>query len=63
MKKNSGRQLKTFNQRRKTLRNAMGTMVAKGVEIPFSGLRAEALSWQKFVELTNFIIEHRKSVS
>jgi len=52
-----------FNQRRKTLRNAMGTMVSKDVEIPFSGLRAEALSWQKFVELTNFIIEHRKSVS
>ncbi len=52
-----------FNQRRKTLRNAMGAMIAKDVEIPFSGLRAEALSWQKFVELTNFIIEHRKSES
>ena len=50
-----------FNQRRKTLRNAMGAMIAKDIEIPFSGLRAEALSWQKFVELTNFIVEHRNS--
>ena len=48
-----------FNQRRKTLRNAMGAMIAKDVEIPFSTLRAEALSWQQFVQLTNFIIEHR----
>lgn len=50
-----------FNQRRKTLRNAMGAMIAKDIEFPFSGLRAEALSWQKFVELTNFIVEHRNS--
>ena len=52
-----------FNQRRKTLRNAMGAMIAKDVEIPFSGLRAEALSWQQFVQLTNFIIEHRTNDS
>jgi len=52
-----------FNQRRKTLRNAMGAMIAKDVEIPFSGLRAEALSWQQFVQLTNFIIEHRTNES
>ena len=38
-------------------------MIAKDVEIPFSGLRAEALSWQQFVQLTNFIIEHRTNES
>jgi 16S rRNA (adenine1518-N6/adenine1519-N6)-dimethyltransferase len=43
-----------FNQRRKTLRNAMSSMVSKELsgKIPFAGLRAEALSWEKFVELT-----------
>jgi len=43
-----------FNQRRKTLRNAMSSMVSKELSgnLPFASLRAEALSWEKFVELT-----------
>lgn len=46
-----------FNQRRKTLRNAMTSVVGKenADKIPFSGLRAEALTWQQFTELTNFV--------
>ncbi len=44
-----------FNQRRKTLRNALSGMVQRDIDIPFASLRAEALSWQNFVELTNFI--------
>jgi 16S rRNA (adenine1518-N6/adenine1519-N6)-dimethyltransferase len=46
-----------FNQRRKTLRNALSSLVPKGVaeEIPFASLRAETLSWEKFVELTNAV--------
>lgn len=45
----------SFNQRRKTLRNALSSMVTKekSDRIPFAGLRAETLSWRKFVELTN----------
>lgn len=45
-----------FNQRRKTLRNALAGAVGRDIDIPFGSLRAEALSWQQFVELTNFII-------
>jgi 16S rRNA (adenine1518-N6/adenine1519-N6)-dimethyltransferase len=43
-----------FNQRRKTLRNAMSAIVPKDVagSLPYATLRAEALSWEKFVELT-----------
>ena len=43
-----------FNQRRKTLRNALRSLVApeKLNDLPFLDLRAEALSWQQFVELT-----------
>jgi 16S rRNA (adenine1518-N6/adenine1519-N6)-dimethyltransferase len=43
-----------FNQRRKTLRNALSSLVPKEFikELPFSDLRAETLSWKKFEELT-----------
>jgi 16S rRNA (adenine1518-N6/adenine1519-N6)-dimethyltransferase len=46
-----------FNQRRKTLSNAMSPMVPKEKQelMPFRSLRAEALSWQEFVTLTNFV--------
>jgi 16S rRNA (adenine1518-N6/adenine1519-N6)-dimethyltransferase len=46
-----------FNQRRKTLRNALSSLVTKehSSRIPFADLRAEALSWGKFVELTNAV--------
>ncbi len=46
-----------FNQRRKTLRNALSSLVTKELsnKIPFAELRAEALSWEKFVELTNAV--------
>ena len=46
-----------FNQRRKTLRNALSPLVTKELsgKIPYASLRAEALSWEKFVELTNAV--------
>ena len=46
-----------FNQRRKTLRNALSSLVTKELSnsLPFAELRAEALSWEKFVELTNAV--------
>lgn len=46
-----------FNQRRKTLRNALSVITGKEIagSLPFANLRAETLSWQKFVELTNAI--------
>jgi 16S rRNA (adenine1518-N6/adenine1519-N6)-dimethyltransferase len=46
-----------FNQRRKTLRNALSVMTGKeiSVKLPFADLRAEALSWSQFVDLTNAI--------
>ncbi len=46
-----------FNQRRKTLRNALSSLVPKEFsnKIPFAELRAETLSWEKFSELTNAI--------
>lgn len=51
-----------FNQRRKTLRNALSAMVDKNkmADLPFLELRAERLSWQDFVVLTNAIakIQH-----
>ena len=47
-----------FNQRRKTLRNALSSLVTKELsnKIPFAELRAEALSWEKFVVLTNAVV-------
>jgi 16S rRNA (adenine1518-N6/adenine1519-N6)-dimethyltransferase len=46
-----------FNQRRKTLRNALSVMMSKEKleGLPFLELRAEALHWTQFVELTNGI--------
>lgn len=46
-----------FNQRRKTLRNALSQFIdkSKSAEIPFLDLRAEALSWQQFVTLTSVL--------
>jgi 16S rRNA (adenine1518-N6/adenine1519-N6)-dimethyltransferase len=46
-----------FNQRRKTLRNALSSVVSRDSvnKIPFSDLRAETLSWEKFAELTNAV--------
>jgi 16S rRNA (adenine1518-N6/adenine1519-N6)-dimethyltransferase len=46
-----------FNQRRKTLRNALSVITGKEISgsLPYATLRAEALSWQKFVELTNAV--------
>lgn len=42
-----------FNQRRKKLRNALSSMIIhKNSSLPYLDLRAEALSWQKFDELT-----------
>lgn len=44
-----------FNQRRKTLRNALSPLIdkTKKIDIPYLDKRAETLSWQQFVELTN----------
>ncbi len=46
-----------FNQRRKTLRNALSSLVPKEqmAGLPFLELRAEALSWQQFEILTNAV--------
>lgn len=46
-----------FNQRRKTLRNALKSLMGKldTTTVPYLDLRAEALSWQQFVELTLLI--------
>ena len=43
-----------FNQRRKTLRNALRSLVNPEQlnSLPYLDLRAEALSWQQFMELT-----------
>jgi 16S rRNA (adenine1518-N6/adenine1519-N6)-dimethyltransferase len=43
-----------FNQRRKTLRNALKSLMTHidAATIPYLDLRAEALSWRQFVELT-----------
>jgi len=45
-----------FNQRRKTLRNALKSIInSSDPKIPYLDLRAERLSWQQFEELTNAI--------
>lgn len=48
-----------FNQRRKTLKNALGSLMQDRTrpisELPFKELRAERLSWEDFVKVTNFI--------
>ena len=49
----------SFNQRRKMLSNAIASLLPKEKlkELPYMNLRAEQLSWQQFVELTNKIEE------
>lgn len=51
-----------FNQRRKTLSNAMSPIIAKDLQetMPYKSLRAEALSWKDFELLTNWVAENRK---
>ncbi len=44
-----------FNQRRKTLRNAIRSMTPEGFQHPFLDKRAEQLSVDEFVELVNSI--------
>ena len=44
-----------FNQRRKKLRNALSSIIDNTSSLPYLDLRAEALSWQKFDELTSAI--------
>jgi 16S rRNA (adenine1518-N6/adenine1519-N6)-dimethyltransferase len=45
-----------FNQRRKTLRNALRPLLPEDISvIPFLDLRAEALSWEQFVILAKAI--------
>lgn len=50
-----------FNQRRKTLRNALSSLINKEkmIEEPLLDLRAERLSVADFVRLTNLIEENR----
>ncbi len=52
-----------FNQRRKTLRNALSVLNGRDAleGVPFLDLRAEQLSWQQFVELTNSIARFENS--
>jgi 16S rRNA (adenine1518-N6/adenine1519-N6)-dimethyltransferase len=49
-----------FNQRRKTLRNALSSLIPKNnsEKFPYLDLRAEALSWQQFDELALLIPNH-----
>jgi 16S rRNA (adenine1518-N6/adenine1519-N6)-dimethyltransferase len=51
-----------FNQRRKTLRNALSSLMNRNdiASVPYSDKRAETLGWQQFVELTNSIAEANK---
>lgn len=48
-----------FNQRRKTLRNALSAVLPKDrmEGLPYLDLRAEALGWEQFVELTIAILQ------
>jgi len=50
-----------FNQRRKTLRNALSSLINKEkmTDEPMLDLRAERLTVQDFVNLTNKIVENR----
>ena len=46
-----------FNQRRKTLRNALKQLTGGRVSHPYLDLRAEQLSWQQFEELAGVITD------
>jgi 16S rRNA (adenine1518-N6/adenine1519-N6)-dimethyltransferase len=50
-----------FNQRRKTLRNALKSLTGNDFEHPLLGERAEQLSCKQFEELTRQIGESRRS--
>ncbi len=52
-----------FNQRRKTLRNALSVLNGRDAlnGVPFLDMRAEQLSWQMFVEITNIISDFEKT--
>lgn len=51
---------RSFNQRRKMLRNPLKMMVrADAAEMPYLAMRAEQLSVEQFVELTNWVAENR----
>ncbi|MEI6817946.1 MAG: 16S rRNA (adenine(1518)-N(6)/adenine(1519)-N(6))-dimethyltransferase RsmA [Bacteroidota bacterium] len=52
-----------FNQRRKTLRNAIKSIINTTSDaIPYLDLRAERLSWQMFEELTSAIELHNRTL-
>jgi 16S rRNA (adenine1518-N6/adenine1519-N6)-dimethyltransferase len=44
-----------FNQRRKTLRNALKQIMNEVTDAPFMDKRAEELHWTDFVTLTNHL--------
>lgn len=48
-----------FNQRRKTLRNAIKSITPPNLELPYLDKRAEQLSPEQFHELSRLIIEER----
>lgn len=51
---------RSFNQRRKMLRNPLKMMVrADAAEMPYLSMRAEQLSVEQFVELTSWVAENR----
>ena len=51
-----------FSQRRKTLRNALKPLLpADYRSVPYLDLRAEALTWQQFVQLTLVLIPESAS--
>lgn len=50
-----------FNQRRKTLRNALGGMLSRDAVYPLMDKRAEQLKVEDFVMLTSYIEEEQKS--
>ncbi len=47
-----------FNQRRKTLRNSLKSIIPEGKDVPFLNQRPEELSWEEFVVLTNAIFSN-----
>jgi 16S rRNA (adenine1518-N6/adenine1519-N6)-dimethyltransferase len=49
-----------FNQRRKTIRNSVSSLLDRSLQHPLLEKRPEQLSPEQFSELTNFIYENRK---
>ncbi len=50
-----------FNQRRKTLRNALKQLTEGKILHPYLDLRAEQLSWQQFEELTCMVADSQNT--